>query len=98
MADPAQLRERARELRETAVRVRAIASDLGARLPDLRVRYPLPDAALWSGPNAETYSSALRSAEADIDRVVLDVIEYAEACDARALGLEREADLLEPVR
>lgn len=94
MTDPALLRDRARALRTAASTIRVQASTLGSRLPELRRRYPLPGPDLWSGPNADTYTSGLATAVADTNRVVADVLDYADTCDARAASLDRQADLL----
>jgi hypothetical protein len=95
VTDPATLRARARALRTAASTIRLQAATLGTRLPELRMLYPLPDPDLWSGPNADTYAAGLATAAASAERVVEDVLEYADACAARAVSLDRQADLLD---
>jgi len=94
VTDPATLHTQACALRTAASTIRVQTSTLGSRLPELRRRYALPDPDLWSGPNADTYAAGLTAAVSDTDRVVADVLDYADACDARAVILDSQADLL----
>lgn len=89
MTDPTVLRARAGRCRAAATEIRRQAADLGRTVPALQQKYPI--ATIWKGPAADTFTTAVTSAQHAVAQASGEAQTYAAHLERTAVRLERDA-------